>query len=641
MLIIPKIACLGELLCAVDINIGVNNTIDLNIEFFNVIAILQGGILISILIMKLAAYHFAYVKNYGLIGIALLFSWLISLGTAIFLNSNFFSHTEYLEIIPIFLNIIIIFALGFVAYELSRPTIIPSFIIAIFFGFVSQNILSYITINPIALSVLITIGASLILFGGGLGIPFKRFRYLLGPIISLAFLGTVITALIFSLLLGVVTSQLNIAIPISAIILIGIALASTDPAAIIPSFKSLLFNQPRVGHIAISESALNDVIGALITGIFLALFAGNYIPASILETYKTLLTLDNVFEIIKIITIGSAAGIAGYFILDTWSKWKERIVSEGEADSALFLAVPLLTFTLAVAFGGNGFLAVFVAGLLFQLRSHVGHVEHFFNHTIEGFMKPLIFMLLGALINFEFLLEFAVLGIIMGILFMLVIRPIAVFISLSPFMKGKHMLTLKELIFLSFVRETGVMPAVLLVSIKVAGIPGSDIALAVGMWVILLTLIVQPPLTPFLAKFLGIARDLPPFPKQNEKSPTVVLVSRSYTFLERIDRVVDWALKHHVENVLLLHCPEDKYSENFLKEVFEVAQVRFKSINNRLAGENKKELNFKFIGRPGTLEDNIEALIAQGDIAIIFVGSKMLDYRLEKVKQLQTPFMFM
>lgn len=68
-------------------------------------------------------------------------------------------------------------------------------------------------------------------------------------------------------------------IPIAAIILLGISLASTHPAAIIPSFKSLLFHKPRVKHIAISESALNDVVGALITGVFLSLFIGNFTPA--------------------------------------------------------------------------------------------------------------------------------------------------------------------------------------------------------------------------------------------------------------------------------------------------------------------------------------------------------------------------
>ncbi len=590
--------------------------------------------------MKSVIGKFSHVKNYGLIALTLAISWLISIGTIQLLHSSFFVHSEHLEMIPILLDIVIVFALGFVAYELAKPTIIPSFVIAIFFGFVSQKVLSFITDNPTALSILTTIGATLILFGGGLETPFVRFKKLLGPIISIAFFGTLITAFTFSFVLGSVAGWFHIALPFAAIILLGSSLASTDPAAIIPSFKSLFFHQPRVKHIAVSESALNDVIGALLTGVFLSLFSGGYNASSLFDAYTYLVTLDNLLEIAKVIGIGIGFGIVGYFILHAWSSWKERMDSPGEADAALFLAVPIFTFTAATALGGNGFLAVFVAGLLFQLRSHVEHVEHFFNHTIEGFMKPLIFMLLGTLVNFHSLQQFALPGILLGIVFMFILRPIAVFITLAPFMKGKHSLTFKELVFLSFVRETGVIPAVLLVSIKVAGVPGSDMALAIGMWIILLTLLLQPPLTPFVAKALGIAEDLPPFPKQKQRGPIAVLCSRSYTFLERLERVVHWGEKHHVENVLLLHCPEHKYSEKFLKEVQEVAEVRFKSLNERLSAENKKEINFKFLGRPGALEDNIESLVAEGDIAIIFVGSKMLDYRLENVKRLEVPFVF-
>jgi len=590
--------------------------------------------------MKVVVNRYTNIKNYGLILVALILSWFLSTETMQLFHSPLVDSATNPEILSVFLDIVIIFTLGFTAYELSKSTVIPSFVIAIFFGFVSQNALSFITQNSQALSILTTIGAVLILFGGGIETPFARFKNLIGPIISIAFLGTIITGIAFSLVLAGVNIVFNMSMPVSAIILLGIALASTDPAAIIPSFKSLLFHNPRVKHIAISESALNDVVGALITGIFLVLFVGNFTPTSIIDAYWNLLTLENLFEILKVIVIGVVAGAIGYFILHTWSKWKEKIESDGEADAALFLAVPLFTYTFAITLGGNGFLAVFIAGLVFQLRDHIKHVENFFNHTIEGFMKPLIFMLLGTLVNFQILQQYAVPGIIMAVVFMFVIRPLVVFLTLFPFMKGGHKLSFKELLFLSFVRETGVIPAVLLVSIKVAGIPGSDIALAIGMWIILLTLIIQPPLTPYVAKLLGVADDMPLFPKQKQRGPLAVLCSRSYTWQQRIDLVVDWAQKNCVENISLLYCPEDKYNEKVLMKVQEAATVRFKSVNAKLRSENKKELNFCFICRPGTLESNIKSLVNENDVSIVFIGSKMLDYRMEIVKSLQVPFIF-
>lgn len=590
------------------------------------------------MIKTFASLH--HVKNYVLIALMLLLSWAVSVGSIELLHSSWFEHAEHMELIPVFLDMVLVFALGFVAYEMAKPTVIPSFVLAIFFGFVSQNILSYITHNEMALSMLTTIGATLILFGGGLETPFQRFRQLIGPILSIAFIGTVIAAMGFSVVFGFVSQSLGIDIPLPAIVLLGIALASTDPAAIIPSFRTLLFIKPRVKHIAVSESALNDVVGALITGVFLALFLGGFNPTSVFEAYGSLLTLENFLQILKVIVVGGGMGVIGFLFLKYWSKWKETSDSEGEADAALFLAVPIFAFTFATAFGGNGFLAVFVAGLLFQLQSHFKHVEHYFNHTIEGFMKPLIFMLLGTMVNLNDLLNVAALGILMGLIFMFILRPLVVFLTLGGFSFGKHKMTINELLFLSFVRETGVIPAVLLVSIKVAGIPGSDIVLAVGMWVILLTLVLQPPLTPFVAKALGVAQDLPPFPQQKHKGPVAVLCSRGYTFLERLEGVVQWCLKHNTENIIILHCPEDKYSEKYIQEVQEVAEVRFKSVSEALSSANKPSISFKFLGRPGPLEENIESLIAEGQVSIVFVGSKMLDYRLESIKRLQVPFIF-
>jgi len=73
-------------------------------------------------------------------------------------------------------------------------------------------------------------------------------------------------------------------------------------------------------------------------------------------------------------------------------------------------------------------------------------------------------------------------------------------------------MTVQELLFISFVRETGAIPAVLLVTLQsqmsnspaLAEFLGQGM-LEIGMWVILLSLIIEPMLTPFVAKKLGVA----------------------------------------------------------------------------------------------------------------------------------------
>lgn len=551
------------------------------------------------------------------------------------------SSLEHGQTVVILLAVVIIFALGFLVYELAKPTVIPSFVLAIFFGMVSQDVLTFLTERPVSVTTLITIGAIFILFSGGLETPFRKFQELMAPIFSLAIIGTLINAMLLSGLVVSLAEAFGIHIPLIGAIVLGAALSSTDPAAIIPSFQSLLFTKNRVKHIAVSESAINDVVGAVLVSVFIMLFQNGVPFFSVLHTYANLFTLENTMLLLHVVVGGLVAGVLGFAVLLWWSRWKRRTQTEGETDAALFLAVPLGVFALASIAGGSGYLGVFITGLLFSLRSHMKHVEHYFNHTIEGFMKPMIFILLGALVEPAQLWEFAGIGIVTGLLFMFVLRPLIVLITMLPFCMTKKGFSISELIFLSFVRETGVIPAVLLITIQLLDIPGSEPIMAIGLWVILLTLIIEPPLTPCVACKLGVAKAAKERAQRKYSGPVAVLCSRGFSFPERMKAVVAWADDHQVENIALLHCPENKYSEEFVGDVKTRAEQLFESMNKKRENEGYKHINFEFLCGPGLLQDNIEAMVEEGDVSIIFVGQKMLDYRLEDVKRLDVPFFFM
>lgn len=550
---------------------------------------------------------------------------------------------ESSQMLGVFLELMVIAVFGFLAYEVAKPTVIPSFVLAVFIGITARGSLQVIVQNTGLLTTLTTLGAVFILFGGGLDTPFARFKTLIGPILSVAFVGTLVTAILFTMGLMTIGTLLGFAVPLAGAVIVGSALASTDPAAIIPSFRSLAFRNPRVKYIAVSESAINDVVGAVLTGVFLMVFTagGEAAPQSISNAYASLLSRETGMDVIWELLIGGAVGVIGFAILHGWNQWKTRFGTGGEADAALFLAVPLFCYSLATALHGSGFLAVFISSLLFHIDEHFRPVEHYFNHTIEAFMKPLIFMLLGASVDVRDLLAVAPLGIAMGVLFMAVIRPFAVFLTLSPFMRGKHKMTARELLFLSFVRETGVIPAVLLIGLKAASIEGSDMVIAVGLWVILLTLIIQPAFTPLVAKKLGIAANAAPFPHTAHKGQVAVLCSRGDSFIGRLRTVADWASRHAVASVVVLHCPESKYSPEYSKAMHGAMEKLGQVINAEMEAQGHSPLKFEFIGRQGLLQENVESFTKENDAAIIFVGNKMLDYRLEDVKRLSVPFVFL
>lgn len=124
--------------------------------------------------------------------------------------------------------------------------------------------------------------------------------------------------------------------------------------------------------------------------------------------------------------------------------------------------------------------------------------------------------------------------------------------------------------------------------------------------------------------------------------PCVVLCSRGYSFEDRLHEVVKYAEHNNIPNVVLLHCPEKKYSEELVQEVSNRAKRQFEIMKQFLADRGSRTLCFELVCRQGLLEENLEALIAEGGVAMVFVGMKMLDYRPEAIKKMQgTAFFFL
>lgn len=553
-------------------------------------------------------------------------------------------HGSDAHLLRAFFEIATLFCLSFAVFYTSAGTGLPSFVLAIFYGVTAHELLEPMLLNEAVLGTTVGLGATLILFSGGLETPWVNFKKLLWKILSLSFIGLGLTALLFSLSLLGLGNLTGIAIPLTVAILLGAVLASTDPAAIIPVLRGLRFHNRDTKDIVFSESAMTDVTGTLLTIAFIGILAGGTEIFSIVDGYQMLFTMETATILGKQVLFGIGMGVLGYFLLTGLHKFKEGHDEEFEADAAFFLFVPVCIFTLAVALGGSGYLAAFIAGLLFMLTKKLHHTERFFNQMIEGFLKPAIFLLLGGLVHIEDLITYAPIGILAAIVFMFVIRPFSVFVSLAPFTLGKKGMKLKELLFISFVRETGAIPAVLLVTIVSLGWDQMEALVPVGMWVILATLIVQPPLTPLVGRILGVSTEMKDDEAIKVTHPGeqfIVLGSRGHSFLKRLPFVIEWAHKHGVEHVVVLHCLEEKYNLDRAKEIEKTANKEFKKWAKKLQEEGKPNIEFELISRQGYLQDNIEALASEKDLSIVFVGRKLVDYRGREIQKLKVPLYFM
>ncbi len=398
---------------------------------------------------------------------------------------------------------------GFLINRIAPQTIVPSFVWVIFAGIALEPLVGIFTRDISILRIVMELFAAIILFSGGIEIPFKNFKEWFFPIATLSFLGVILTSIIFSAVMYGLAVWLNIYEPglMPSIVILSIALSSTDPTAIIPMLNVMKFKRTFIKEIAISESALTDISGSILTRFLLVAFLTTPVIGNNVFNYFAPLAAQNTYEAFALqIVSGILVGYVGYRLMKSlYSMKTPGRGSHSKTDPALFLSIPVFTFVVGNLLGGAGFLAAFVAGLLTDISGEVKEAFVFNESLLNHLIFPFIFIILGALVPLDILLAYAPIGILATIIFVLLLRPFVVLCSLFPWLLN-HRFQFEDLIFLAMIRETGIIAAVLLVIASSYNIIESDCVIAVGMWVILLTLIIEPPLTPILSKKIGITK---------------------------------------------------------------------------------------------------------------------------------------
>lgn len=404
----------------------------------------------------------------------------------------------------------------------GRSMRIEAFVLAIFLGVAGQDLLAPLASNPDALTVVVNVSAAIILLQGGLEIKFENFRKLFAVIGMLSLVGLFATAVFFSFTVLFIAEMVGVVMLPHVALLLGAILASTDPAALVPLFKKLNWLDETARDVIIAESAGTDVTGTILTLKLLGIVSAAGAAASFSvwnDGYAHVLTSEAAGNIALEMVIGAAAGYAGYVALRGLEWLKKRNGSDHGVDALAMKTIGLASFFLAYFLHGSGFLAVFVAGLLYNVTGHMKSTEHKVGDYIDALFKPAVFVTLGSIVDIDLLLQYAPLGILAGLAFMLVNRPVAVFASLVWFRafsawaaaNGKRFdritdVSWKDMAFIASVRETGAIPAVLLLAVKASGVEGADMLVSVGTWVILLTLVFGPMYKPALAEYFGIAK---------------------------------------------------------------------------------------------------------------------------------------
>jgi potassium/hydrogen antiporter len=314
-----------------------------------------------------------------------------------------------------------------------------------------------------------SIALALILFDGGLRTRFATFRSVLGPAITLATAGVLLTAAITA--------------PIAAVLfdlrwieglLVGAVVASTDAAAVFFLMHARgLRVRPRVSATLEVESGSNDPFAVLLTMLLVEFLAvGDESWQHIVQVLAEQAILGTI--------IGVLGGRAMVLVLNR--------LNLAQGLHAPFVATgAIVIFGLAAAVHASGFLAVYLAGLVLGNRPTRAHnTVVVFLDAVTWLAQIVMFVLLGLLVWPLRLIGSLWPALAVAAALMLVARPVAVFLCLAPFR-----FPWREKAFIAWVGLRGAV-GIFLASIPLlVGLPKAYLYFDIAFVVVLVSLLVQ------------------------------------------------------------------------------------------------------------------------------------------------------
>lgn len=408
-----------------------------------------------------------------------------------------------------FLTLAIVLILSVLLTKIGTRLGIPGLILFLALGMIfGSDGLGVIYFDDPEAAQLIAIGALvIILFEGGFNTHQKMLEMAWRPSFSLATIGVVITAVTLGVLAYFI---LNLSLEIA--LLIGAIISSTDAAAIFFLFRNKSL-EPRTAATIEIESAANDPMAIILTVSIISFILGD-------------LSRPYLFIVNLVWQIGAGVAI-GYLIGKVGPVLFNRMKFEtGSFYSLLLLGLLFAGYGIADLINANGFIAVFLAGLLIGNKDFVfrqGIV--YFLEGLSTFAHVLLFVMLGLLVFPSQVMAFWKDGLIIAVMLIFIARPIAVYLS-TIFWSYSN----RERLFISWAGLKGAVPIVLATYPLVAGIQGAGYIFNTVFFVVIISALVQGSTIDFVASKLHL---LSGFKKRISHSMELVSFEKSnYELIE-------------------------------------------------------------------------------------------------------------
>lgn len=375
-------------------------------------------------------------------------------------------------------------------YRFGIPTLLIFLLVGMFFGCDGLGLQFNDTeeaqfIGQIALSI--------ILFTGGMDTRIGDIKPIVKQGIVLSTMGVLLTTLLTGAFIWWLStySSMNIEMPVLTGLLLAATMSSTDSASVFNILRSQRINlKERLKPILELESGSNDPMAYMLTIALIQVILDG-------KGFEPLLLVK---DLILQFAIGGIVGYAaGRFAIWLMNKVK---LTNSSLYPILLLSLVFITFTFTDMLGGNGFLEVYIMGVM------VGNARLPFRREMDSFMNGLtwffqivMFLTLGLLVNPNEMVEVTVSGLLIGVFMIVVARPLSVMTCLMPFRK----MSLKAKCFVSWVGLRGAAPIIFATYPVVADVPGSQQMFNIVFVITLLSLVFQGMTIAKGAKWLGLA----------------------------------------------------------------------------------------------------------------------------------------
>jgi len=388
----------------------------------------------------------------------------------------------------------VLFFLSILAGKASSRFGVPALLLFLSVGMLSGSNGLGIQFENIQIAQTIgTIALCIILFSGGLDTKISEIRPIIAQGVILATLGVFITAVITGVLIwwifGMTMESAGIGFITS--LLLASTMSSTDSASVFSILRSKgLHLKNNLRPMLELESGSNDPMAYVLVITLIEIIKMESTPNYWLAGGMLLVQLG----------IGAAAG---YFLgkISVVIINRLRIGNESLYPILVFtFCIFIFSFTYFIK--GNGFLAVYIGGLVIGNSKfvHKRSALSFFD-GLAWMFQLIMFLTLGLLVNPDELVPIIVPGLIISFLMIFISRPLTVFLCLLPFPK----MPVKDKTYISWVGLRGAVPIIFAIIPLAENVPHARLIFNIVFFCTLVSLLVQGTSLPIVAKKLGLA----------------------------------------------------------------------------------------------------------------------------------------